>query len=81
MVFSTHKEMDDEHLYMDNTSTSKVLGIRKVMLKMYSGKLFTPINVLYVTKIREKLVFDSLLRKIILKWSLRVIKKIRKYII
>jgi len=45
------------------------------MLKMYSRKLFTAINVLYVTKIREKLVFDSLLRKIILRWSLKVIKK------
>jgi hypothetical protein len=60
---------------MDNTSTLKVLSIRKVMLKMYSRKLFTAINVLYVTKIREKLVFDSLLRKIILRWSLKVIKK------
>jgi hypothetical protein len=34
-IFVTYKEVDGEILYIKNPSTSKVLGIEKVRLKMY----------------------------------------------
>jgi hypothetical protein len=48
---------------MENSSTSKVLGVGKVILKMISGKVFTLNNVLHVIDIRKILMSSSLLRK------------------
>jgi hypothetical protein len=33
-MLSTYKEMDDQHLYIENSSTFKVLSVGKVILKM-----------------------------------------------
>lgn len=62
-MFSAYKEVDGEQLYMGNASSSKVLGIGKVVLKMTSGKLLTLNNVLHVADIRKNLVSGSLLSK------------------
>ena len=53
----------DEKLYMGNSSTSKVEGVRKIALKMTSGKIVTLINVLHVSDVRKNLVSGSLLSK------------------
>jgi len=55
--------VDSEHLYMKNSSLSKVLGVRKVILKMTFEKLLTLNNKLHVTDIRMNLIFGSLLTK------------------
>lgn len=62
-MFSTYKEVDGEHLYIRNSSTSKVLGVGKFILKMTSEKLMTFNNVLYVDDIRMNLMSSSLLSK------------------
>jgi hypothetical protein len=62
-IISTYKEMDGDNLYMENSSTSKVLGVRKVMLTMTSGKPLTLNNILHVADIRKNLVSDLLLSK------------------
>jgi hypothetical protein len=62
-MFSTYKEVDGENLYMKNSSTSKVLGVGKVILKITFEKLFTLNNVLHVNDIRKNLVCGSLLSK------------------
>ena len=62
-MFSTHKEMDGEHLYMKN-STSKVLDIGKDLLKMTYKKKKLALNyVLHVAHIRMNLMFGLLLSK------------------
>ena len=61
-MFSTHKEMDGEHLYMKN-STSKVLDIGKDLLKMTYKKKLALNYVLHVAHIRMNLMFGSLLSK------------------
>jgi hypothetical protein len=58
--FSLTKKIDGENLYMRNSSTSKVLDVGKVILKMTSKKLLTFNNILHVSNIRKKLVFGSL---------------------
>jgi hypothetical protein len=73
MMFSTYKEVDGENLYLRNSSTSKVLGVRKIILKMNSENLSTLNKILYVTYIRKNLVSGSLMSKTVLKWFLRVI--------
>jgi hypothetical protein len=50
--------MDEENLYMKNLSTFKVLSVRKVILKMTSGKLVTLNNVLHITDIRKNLLYS-----------------------
>jgi hypothetical protein len=52
-MFFTFKKMDGENLHMGNSLTSKILGVRKVILKMISRKLHTLNNVLHVTDIRN----------------------------
>ncbi|TYK21073.1 pol polyprotein [Cucumis melo var. makuwa] len=52
-----------EQLFMDNSSTSKLEGQGKVILKMTSGKELTLNNVLHVPDIRKNLVSSSLLSK------------------
>ena len=63
-MFSSYQEVTDgEHLYMGNSSTSKVVGQGKVILKMTSGKELTLNNVMHVPDIRKNLVSGSLLSK------------------
>jgi hypothetical protein len=42
---------------MKNLSTFKVLNVRKVILKMISGKLVTLNNVLHAADIRKNLLY------------------------
>jgi hypothetical protein len=55
--------MDGETLYMEKSSTSKVLGVKKIKLNMTSRKLLTLNNVQHVANIRNNLMSDSLLSK------------------
>jgi len=48
---------------MENSSTSKVLDVGRVILKMTFGKLLTLNKVLDVANITKNLVFGSLLSK------------------
>ena len=52
-----------EEIFMGNSSTSKVVGKEKVILKMTLGKKQTLNDVLHVPDIRNNLVFCSLLSK------------------
>jgi transposase InsO family protein len=63
-MFSSYNEVTNgEKLFMGNSSTSKVEGEGKVILKMTSGKELTLNNVLHVPDIRKNLVSGSLLSK------------------
>jgi len=83
MMFSTHKEMDSEHLEMRNSSTSKVLDVG-TFIKVTSEKLLTLKNMLHVVDIRMNLIFGSLLRKngfkLVLKSDKFIISKNRVFI-
>ena len=50
-----------EKVFMENSTTSKIKGQGKVVLKMTSRKEVTLTNVLYVHEICKNLVFGSLL--------------------
>lgn len=57
-MFSTHKMIDyNEQLYMRNSSSSKVEGCGKTMLKKASENDLTLNDVLRVANIRKNLVF------------------------
>ena len=71
-MFSTYKKVDKENLYIENSSTSKVLDIGKVILKMTFKKLLILINVLHVDN-KNNLVSSSLLSKTGFKMDFRVI--------
>ena len=63
-MFSSYEAINDgEQLFMGNSSTSKVEGKRKVILKMTYGKELTLNDVLHVPEIRKNLVSGSLLSK------------------
>ena len=63
-MFSSYTTVGgDEKLYMGNSSTSKVEGVRKIALKMTSRKTVTLINVLHVPDVRKNLVSSSLFSK------------------
>ncbi|RVW42300.1 Retrovirus-related Pol polyprotein from transposon TNT 1-94 [Vitis vinifera] len=63
-MFSTYKPVEqNEELFMGNSSSSKVEGRGKVILKMTSGKELTLNDVLHVPDIRKNLVSGSLLSK------------------
>ena len=63
-MFSSYKSIDNgEQLFMGNSSSSKVEGQGKVVLKMTSGKELTLNDVLHVPEIRKNLVSGSLLIK------------------
>ncbi|KAK9944760.1 hypothetical protein M0R45_010310 [Rubus argutus] len=63
-MFTTYEEVEQgEQLFMGNSSTSKVEGQGKVILKMTSGKEITLKDVLHVPDIRKNLVSGSLLSK------------------
>ncbi|XP_022877047.1 uncharacterized protein LOC111395297 [Olea europaea var. sylvestris] len=53
----------DEHLYMGNSSSSKVKGHEKIVLKMTSEKELTLNDVLHVPDIQKNLISGSLLSK------------------
>ena len=48
MIFFTYKEMYDEYLYTKNSSTSKILGVMKVILNETFKKLLPRNNVIYI---------------------------------
>ena len=62
-MFTSYSTVDNgEQLFMGNSSTSKVEGQGKIVLKMTSGKELTLNNVLHVPDIRKngfRLVFES----------------------
>uniref|UniRef100_A0A7N2LHK6 Retrovirus-related Pol polyprotein from transposon TNT 1-94-like beta-barrel domain-containing protein n=1 Tax=Quercus lobata TaxID=97700 RepID=A0A7N2LHK6_QUELO len=60
---SYHPANNGEEIFMRNSSTSKVVGKGKVILKMTSGKKLTLNEVLHVLDIRKNLVSCSLLSK------------------
>ena len=63
-MFSSYHSIDNgEQLSMGNSSSSKVEGQGKVVLKMTSGKELTLNDVLHVPEIRKNLVSGSLLSK------------------
>ena len=63
-MFSTYKPVEqNEELFMGNSSSSKVEGRGKVILKMTSGKELTLNDVLHVPDICKNLVSGSLLSK------------------
>ena len=63
-MFSSYHNIDNgEQLFMGNSSSSKVEGQGKVVLKMTSGKELTLNDVLHVPEIRKNLVSESLLSK------------------
>ena len=63
-MFSTYKPVEqNEELFMGNSSSSKVEGRGKVILKMTSGKELTLNDVLHMPDIRKNLVSGSLLSK------------------
>ena len=63
-MFSSYQTIDNgEQLFMGNSSSSKVEGQGKVVLKMTSSKELTLNDVLHVLEIRKNLVFGSLLSK------------------
>ena len=63
-MFSSYQTIDNgEQLFMSNSSSSKVEGQGKVVLKMTSGKELTLNDVLHVPEIRKNLVSGSMLSK------------------
>ena len=63
-MFTSYSAVDNgEQLFMGNSSTSKVKGQGKIILKMTSGKELTLNNVLHVSYIRKNRVTRSLLSK------------------
>jgi len=62
-MFFTYKRLNGENLYMENSSTSKVLDVGRVILKMTFGKLLTLNKVSHVANIIKNLVFGPLLSK------------------
>ena len=63
-MFSSYHNIDNgEQLFMGKSSSSKIEGQGKVVLKMTSGKELTLNDVLHVPEIRKNLVYESLLSK------------------
>ena len=63
-MFTTYHAVEkEEQLFMGNSSTSKVEGKGKVVMRLTSGKELTLNEVLYVPDIRKNLVSGSLLSK------------------
>ena len=55
--------VNGRNLIMGNSTTSRVMGIGKVVLKMTSGKELVLTDVLHVPDIRKNLVSGSMLSK------------------
>ncbi|KZV17034.1 hypothetical protein F511_34284 [Dorcoceras hygrometricum] len=62
-MFSSYTAVSDRKLYMGNSTTSDVVGIGNVVLKMTSGKEVNLKDVLHVPDIRKNLVSGSQLSK------------------
>ena len=63
-MFTTYKPaIDNEQLFMGNSSASKVEGKGKIVLKLTSGKELKLNDVLHVPEIRKNLISGSLLSK------------------
>ncbi|KAI3474543.1 hypothetical protein Pfo_029458 [Paulownia fortunei] len=62
-MFSYYIPIKRRKLYMENSTTSNIVGLGKLVLKMTSGKKLTLIDVLHVPDIRKNLVSGSLLVK------------------
>ena len=63
-MFSSYQTIDNgEQIFMGNSSSSKVEGQGKVVLKMTSGEELTLNDVLHVPEIQKNLVSGSLLSK------------------
>jgi len=55
--------IDGEYVYMENSTTARVIGKGEILLKFTSGKLLSLSNVLYVTSLYRNLVSAILLSK------------------
>ena len=63
-LFSSYHPMDNgEEIFMHDSSTSKVVGKGKIILKMTSGRELILNDLLYVPDIHKNLVSCSLLSK------------------
>lgn len=62
-MFTSYQPVDGKQLYMGNSTTSKVEGQGKIILKMTFGKELTLNDVFHVPNIRKNLVSGSLLSK------------------
>nr|ABI34399.1 Polyprotein, putative [Solanum demissum] len=63
-AFATYSPAEfDEDLFLGNTTTTRIVGTGKVMLKKTSGKVLILNNVLHVSTIRKNLVYVALLVK------------------
>ncbi|KAL5802905.1 hypothetical protein ACOSQ4_031210 [Xanthoceras sorbifolium] len=63
-LFPSFKPIENEEkLFMGTLATSDIKGQRKVVLKMTSRKELILSSILYVSKIRKNLIFDSLLNQ------------------
>ena len=63
-MFSTYNPVGNGgKIFMENSSTSKIKGIGKVVLKMTTGKFLTLKDVLHMLNIQKNLVSGSLLSK------------------
>ncbi|KAK6137231.1 hypothetical protein DH2020_029020 [Rehmannia glutinosa] len=62
-MFSSFCLINGRKLFMGNSSTSNIVGLGKVVLKMTSGKELTLVDVLHVLDIRKNLVSGPLLSK------------------
>nr|XP_033508315.1 uncharacterized protein LOC117273293 [Nicotiana tomentosiformis] len=62
-AFSSYTPVEDdrEEVYRGDSSTTKVLGKGKVLLKLTSGKTLVLVDVLHVPTMRANLIFISLL--------------------
>ncbi|KAK4400305.1 Retrovirus-related Pol polyprotein from transposon TNT 1-94 [Sesamum angolense] len=62
-----HEASEGERVFMGNSATARVMGKRKVLLKLTSGKTLGLLDVLYVPSLLRNLIFGSLLNKVGLK--------------
>ena len=76
--------MEEENLFMGNSTTSKVEGQGKIILKMTSGNEITLNDVLYVPDIIKNLISGLLLSKngfrLVFAFDKVVLSKNRMYI-
>ncbi|PIN12888.1 RNA-directed DNA polymerase [Handroanthus impetiginosus] len=63
LMFSTYIPLTRCKLYMGNSSTSNMVGLGKVMLKLTSGKKLILIDMVHVLDFRRNLLSGSLLVK------------------
>ena len=84
-MFSTFKPIETmEKVVMGNSTTFKIKGQGKVVLKMTYEKELTLTNVLYMPEIRKHLVYDSFLNnhgfQLVFESNKFVLSKIEMYV-